>query len=255
MLRQIFYPGLLAGLIAGVFIFAAQQVEIIPLVFEAETYENAAADHGRAPAATPAEQSVHVHEDGSRHVHGADEWSPEDGLERTAFSLFSNLVTAIGFGLVIAAAISLTGRSYSWQQGVVWGLAGYVGVHLAPAFGLPPELPGMASEADLLARQTWAIATTALTVVGLALIAFRPTWAGRAAGIALIAAPHFFPIERVHVDHAIPVELVSQFIVSNLVVTGLFWMLLGGLTAWFSARAARPAGTPGLLRSSGPVAP
>ena len=51
MLRGIFYPGLLAGLIAGLFIFGAQQLKLVPLVIEAEKYENAG-----APAAAPADR-------------------------------------------------------------------------------------------------------------------------------------------------------------------------------------------------------
>ncbi len=246
MFRRIFYPGLLAGLIAGVFVFSAQQLELVPLVFEAETYENAVGAHGHAEAQPAAEEasrqeSVHIHDDGERHVHGEGEWSPSDGLERTMFSLFSSLVTAVGFGLILSAAIAFTGRIYGWRQGVVWGLAGFVAVHLSPAFSLPPELPGMASEADLMARQTWSIATTVFTAAGLALIAFRDAWLWRIAGAALIVLPHFFAVERTHVDHAIPVELASQFIVSTLVVTALFWMLLGGLTAYLTDRKAHPA--------------
>lgn len=255
MLRQIFYPGLLAGLLAGLFIFAAQQVEIIPLVLEAEIYEDATPVQTGETVPPETDTGVHLHEDGSAHVHAVDEWTPGDGLGRVAFSLFSNMITAIGLGLVLSAAIALTRRNYNWQQGVIWGLAGYVAVHLAPAFGLPPELPGMASEADLVARQTWAMGTTVATVAGLAMIVFRPVWTWRAAGAALIVAPHFFTVERVHVEHAVPAELVSQFIVSTLIITALFWMLLGGLTAFLSARAARSSDATGAVRSSGRAEP
>ena len=242
MIRSIFYPGLLAGILAGLFIFGAQQVKIVPMVFEAESYEGRAAGghgHGAAQAA-PRSGS---HEDGAGHSHGDshgdDEWSPADGLERTAFSLFSNLITAIGFGLALSAAFVLSRRRVSWREGIIWGLAGFAAVHLAPAFGLPPELPGMAAEEDLIARQTWAMATTVLTAGGLALLFLGKRMLWRIAGALLIAAPHFVQIERVHVEHAVPVELVSQFIVATLVVTALFWMLLGALTSYFSGRVGQ----------------
>ena len=239
MIRSIFYPGLLAGILAGLFIFSAQQVKLVPMVFEAESYEGQAAgghDHGATPAEAPRSRS---HEDGAGHSHGDDEWSPADGLERTAFSLFSNLITAIGFGLVLSAAFVLSRRRISWREGIIWGLAGFASVHLAPAIGLPPELPGMAAEEDLVARQTWAMATTVLTAGGLALLFLAKQMLWRIAGALLIAAPHFVQIERVHVEHAVPAELVSQFIVATLVVTALFWMLLGALTSYFSSRVGQ----------------
>ena len=239
MIRSIFYPGLLAGILAGLFIFGAQQVKLVPMVFEAESYEGQAAgghDHGATQAEAPRSRS---HEDGAGHSHGDDEWSPADGLERTAFSLFSNLITAIGFGLVLSAAFVLSRRRISWREGIIWGLAGFAAVHLAPAFGLPPELPGMAAEEDLVARQTWAMATTVLTAGGLALLFLAKQMLWRIAGALLIAAPHFVQIERVHVEHAVPAELVSQFIVATLVVTALFWMLLGALTSYFSSRVGQ----------------
>lgn len=239
MIRSIFYPGLLAGILAGLFIFGAQQVKIVPMVFEAESYEGRAAGghgHGAARAAAPRSRS---HEDGAGHSHGDGGWSPADGLERTAFSLFSNLITAIGFGLVLSAAFVLSRRRVSWREGIIWGLAGFAAVHLAPAFGLPPELPGMAAEEDIVARQTWAMATTVLTAGGLALLFLGKQLPWRIAGVLLIAAPHFVQIERVHVEHAVPAELVSQFIVATLVVTALFWMLLGALTSYFSGRVGQ----------------
>ncbi len=238
MIRSIFYPGLLAGILAGLFIFGAQQVKIVPMVFEAESYEGQAAgghDHGAAQAAARSGS----HEDGAGHSHGDDEWSPADSFERTAFSLLSNLITAIGFGLALSAAFVLSRRRVSWREGIIWGLAGFTAVHLAPAFGLPPELPGMAAEEDLIARQTWAMATTVFTAGGLALLFLGKRMPWRIAGALLIAAPHFVQIERAHVEHAVPVELVSQFIVATLVVTALFWMLLGALTSYFSGRVGQ----------------
>jgi len=239
LIRSIFYPGLLAGILAGLFIFGAQQVKLVPMVFEAESYEGRAAgghDHGATQAEAPRSRS---HGNAAGHSHGGDEWSPADGLERTAFSLFSNLITAIGFGLVLSAAFVLSRRRVSWREGIIWGLAGFTAVHLAPAFGLPPELPGMAAEEDLIARQTWAMATTVLTAGGLALLFLAKQMPWRIAGALLVAAPHFVQIERVHVEHAVPAELVSQFIVATLVVTALFWMLLGALTSYFSSRVGQ----------------
>lgn len=244
MFKRIFYPGLLAGVIAGLFMGSAQQLKLVPLVLEAEKYENVAPvsrpvksqQLGKAQLVAP---KVYIHEDGKHHGHGDANWSPEDGFGRIAFSLLSNLITAIGFGLVLAGAMALSRRELDWRKGVVWGLAGYVAVHLAPAFSLPPELPGMASESDLVARQTWAMSTTGLTILGIALISYAKNWALKAGGVVAIVLPHVIGVQgKVHVDHAVPVDLVSEFIVGTLVITALFWALLGGLTSYFYGRSA-----------------
>ena len=55
----------------------------------------------------------------------------------------ANLVTAIGFGLLLVAASEFAGGITGWRQGLVWGLAGFAIFTLAPGLGLPPELPAM----------------------------------------------------------------------------------------------------------------
>jgi predicted cobalt transporter CbtA len=50
------------------------------------------------------------------------------------------------------ALAARSGHDLDARRGLLWGLGGFAALHLAPAVGLPPELPGMAS-ADLAARQ------------------------------------------------------------------------------------------------------
>ncbi len=114
---------------------------------------------------------------------------PADGVERTAFTLAANILTAIGYALALTGLISMRGKALGWREGLMWGLAGFACVMIAPLLGLPPELPGTPS-APLADRQVWWIATAAATACGLALIAFhRKPWTAVAA-IVLIAAPH-----------------------------------------------------------------
>ena len=84
----------------------------------------------------------------------------------------ANLVTAIGFALLLVAASEFAGGIAGWRQGLLWGLAGFAVFTLAPGLGLPPELPAMPA-AELGARQVWWFGTVAATAAGLALIAFR----------------------------------------------------------------------------------
>src|SRR5260370_596802 len=110
------------------------------------------------------------------------EWAPETGIERAAYTLVADLLTAIGFALLLAAGFTLRGGAVTWRDGLFWGLAGFATFTLAPGLGLPPAIPGTEA-APLAARQIWWLATVASTGCGLALLAFtrRPVYAGLAA--------------------------------------------------------------------------
>ena len=234
MLRGIFYPGLIAGVLAGLFMFLAQQSQLVPLVFEAEKYEDA--QHALSQQTGP-----HAHEAGTQahaHADGTPEWQPADGFERMAFSFLSNILTAIGFGVILAGVFALRAKDITWREGIVWGLAGYVSFHLAPAFGLPPDLPGMAVEINLGARQAWFLGTTAATAGGLALLGLANALWIRLGGIVLIVAPHVIGAPVNHVDTEVPAALAAQFVAGTLVITAVFWVVLGGLTGYFYHRLA-----------------
>ena len=94
----------------------------------------------RLPAA-PAEAAAHEHEE--------EAWAPADGFERFAYTALANIVTGIGFALILVAASEFAGGIANWRQGVFWGFAGFAVFTLAPGLGLPPELPAMPA-ADLL---------------------------------------------------------------------------------------------------------
>ncbi|MBY0611503.1 MAG: CbtA family protein, partial [Beijerinckiaceae bacterium] len=186
--RSIVFTAALSGLIVGAAVTGLQHLGTVPLIQQGEAFEEQAKKAGPAPAASVA-ATVHQHADGSAHVHEADAWEPKDGLERNAYTALANVMTGIGFALMLAGAFALLGRPVTWREGLFWGLGGFAAFTLAPGLGLPPELPGMPAAA-LEARQAWWIATAVLTAAGLWLIAFkRAAWAA-ALAIILIAAPH-----------------------------------------------------------------
>ena len=222
-MRRIFGAALLAGLIAGLLVSLLQELRLVPLIAAAEGFEAAAHAHGMMP--------------GAAHAHEAAGWAPADGAERRLFTWLANVVAAAGFGLLLTAAYGISGRPVDARRGLLWGLAGFAAFALAPALGLPPELPGAAA-GDLYDRQVWWLATAAATSGGLALLAFAPAAFAKAAGIALIAAPHLVGAPAAPADAAgsAPPELAAAFAVASLVTAGLFWAALGVLTGAFYRR-------------------
>ena len=210
-MRRIFGAALIAGLVAGLLITLLQEIRVVPLILQAEAYETS------APAT-------------DHHQHEVEAWAPADGLERRLFTFLSNIVTAAGFGLLLTAAYALRGKPVDARTGLVWGLAGFCAFSIAPALGLPPDLPGMAG-GDLQARQAWWVLTAAASAGGLALLAFTPGMLAKAAGLALIVLPHVIGAPA-HSDAAgaVPPELAIEFAVVSLITAGLFWAALGSLT-------------------------
>ena len=94
--RNIVVVAALAGAIAGLGMTIAQQLTTVPLILKAETYEGAAPAHDHGEAATA---------QAGAHEHGDEGWAPADGVERTVFSALANIVTGIGFALLLVAVM------------------------------------------------------------------------------------------------------------------------------------------------------
>lgn len=228
--RNIVFTAVLVGILAGLAVSAMQAFGTTPLILQAETFEGAGAQAPHSHEATPG-AAAHDHE------HGEEAWTPADGFERSAYTVAANVLTAIGYALVLTGLISLRGTTAGWREGLLWGVAGFAAVMLAPMIGLPPELPGSPAAA-LEARQIWWLFTVAATACGLALIAFqREPW-GIVLALALIVAPHVvgapLPPEGEHALAPLPLE--RQFIVAATVTSFIFWALLGTLSAFFLKR-------------------
>ena len=234
--RSIVFSAALAGLIVGLVISIAQFFGTVPLIQQSEVYERQAA------AGPPASAHVHdstAHEQSGAHSHES-EWEPEEGLQRNAFTVAANILTAIGFALLLTGVYAIRGRQVTWREGLLWGLAGFIVFTAAPGLGLPPELPGM-PVAELTARQTWWIATAAATAGGLCLLAFRPAAWAAVVGLALIALPHLIGAPLAPDSHSeVPAALSHRFIVVVTLTSLLFWALLGVATSIAFERISRP---------------
>ena len=95
--------------------------------------------------------------------------------------------------------------------------------------------------AGLGARQAWWLATVVATAAGIAVIAFAPQPIVKALGVLLLALPHAVGAPSHELTPGpLPAELAAEFAAATLVVTGLFWLVLGGLTGYFYRRFERP---------------
>lgn len=252
MFRRIFAAALGAGIGVGVLIATLQHVALVPLILEAEKYESGAMavphrhDHGSLPAlvepvqAEPQTQpQTQPQAQPQTHQHEAPPMVAEDSPWRPVFTSIATTLTAVGYALLLVGAFAVSGRAVDAREGLLWGLAGFAAFALAPAFGLPPELPGSLA-ADLYARQAWWIATMAATVLALGLMAFvRAVWA-IPVGIALLAAPHLVGAPQPP-DGAglVPPELAAEFAARSLGVNAVLWTLLGLATGALYARFGR----------------
>ncbi|RWD60193.1 MAG: cobalt transporter, partial [Mesorhizobium sp.] len=170
LFRNVVFIAAIAGLVAGIALACMQAYATVPLILKAEVYEKAGGGHHHDHAATttdnnamssaaPAAMSSAAPTPADAAAPAEDEgWAPADGFERFAFNVVANIVTGIGFALILVAVSEFAGGVGNWRQGVFWGLAGFAVFTLAPGLGLPPELPAMPA-AELLPRQIWWIST------------------------------------------------------------------------------------------------
>lgn len=269
LFRNVVFIAAIAGLVAGVVLACMQAYATVPLILKAEVYEQAEGghqhDHTAAPAAAagdaagtnamssaaPADNAMSSAAPApGKAAAPAEEdegWAPADGFERFFYNVVSNVVTGIGFALILVAFSEFAGGIGNWRQGVFWGLAGFAVFTLAPGLGLPPELPAMPA-ADLTQRQIWWVATVVATAVGLSLIAFRKSLPLTILAVALIVAPHVVGAPQPDsFETPIPEGLHHQFVVAVTLTNLVFWLVLGAVVGVVRSRFT---GTSTSLRDS-----
>jgi cobalt transporter subunit CbtA len=228
MLRRILLIAVIAGAAAGLVATALQGAKLWPLIAAAEQFEQSGA-------------AGHQHAEGTA-AYAHDDWEPADGAERIAFTALFNVLAGFGFALLLNGALLLRGAVAQGERldvatGAMWGLAGFVCFALAPALGLPPELPGMAA-GDLLDRQLWWIATALASAGGLALIAFARPAVLKVLGVIVLAGPHIVGAPHSEEAGPVPAELAAQFVAASLVAAAVFWIVLGALSGWLHRKLA-----------------
>lgn len=225
MLIRYLLATLAAGLLAGLLVTPAMYLKTVPLIIQAETYEDAGGghSHGEAEVAAP-------------HDHAATE-GEDAGAElpfgRLGNTILANLVAGAGFALLLGGVALLLGRRITPQNGIFWGMAGFFAVAFLPALGLSPELPAMPA-ADLAQRQLWWLSTVVLSGVGIYLLVLRGEVVSKIFGLVLIVAPHLYGAPHPEdISSPIPSLLASQYAVASLATNLFMWAVIGLALGWF----------------------
>jgi cobalt transporter subunit CbtA len=230
MIVKYLLAALVAGLLAGALQTVAQQAKVVPLILEAEKYENAPAEkHDHTTGLNLSFNSkAHAHEHAATAAAGAEEEGGMlFGVDRLTGTLMANLVSGAGFALILMAVTFFTGQAITLANGVLWGAAAWLTFHLMPSIGLPPELPGFPA-AELFDRQMWWTGTVVATAVALYLLVLRKEVWAKVAGIVVLAVPHVIGAPQPSdITSNVPAILAAEFAVATLSAGLFFWIVLG----------------------------
>lgn len=241
MIARVLTAACVAGFLAAVVATVLQIFATTPLILKAEAFEKRAAHEAPGAALVLAHTHRTPAPEATAAEAGHDGWKPADGLSRAAFTGLATLIGGVGYALLLAALLLAAGSDLSVGQTLPWAIGGFLAVNLAPAAGLPPELPGMSGGGALAARQLWWLATVAGTGLGLYLIGVvRVPWS-IAAGLAALALPHLAGAPHgAAAASEVPAALAAQFAARSLAVGFVFWVVLGLSLSWIWRRLATP---------------
>ena len=275
LFRRIIINAIFAGVVAGLLLSLVQILTVNPIIFAAEAYEvmedssspavqaireihtiepkieTTASeghhdDHGHSQVHSQSHSQVHS-QSHSNHQHSHDGWAPEDGAERTSYTVFANIFAGIGFAAILLSLMSqIQMQSFtrlSSAKGLLWGVGGFMAFFVAPSIGMPPEIPGMIA-APIEHRQLWWMLAVLGVGLGLLLLAFAPIrW--KSLGIVAIVLPYLVGVPHLHggaFDHPDPLvvqelmTLQQDFILYSGFSNLLLWLALGSLCGWLLNR-------------------
>ena len=114
----------------------------------------------------------------------------------------------------------------------------HIAIQLAPAAGLPPELPGNVG-ADLATRQLWWMGTVAATMGGLGLFAFGRGAIAYGVAALLLILPHAIGAPELDTYYGVaPAELSAHYAARALAVGAASWAILGAVAGAVWSRPA-----------------
>jgi cobalt transporter subunit CbtA len=241
MTFRILSAALVAGLWAALAASVLQAAWTTPLILEAESYESQSAETRTSPPGKV---------DGSALSQNHDEAAQANPsfltrVERAAFTSLATLVSGVGYALVLLALLLASGATPSRETTLRWALAAFLAVNLAPAIGLPPELPGMGG-GDLFARQAWWVFTVCSSGVGLYLLRRVRSAVAVTAAVVALALPHLVGAPHAVGASEVPPALAAQFATRSVAIGLIFWGVLGLALSWAWSRQASTHGVQAL---------
>jgi len=255
MTTKLFTSALFAGLAAGLIAALLQFSLVEPLILEGEEYESGARihfagagndhhaeenDHHAADDPLAADTVHHANDEQDQGNNDASSPADQQNIAlRFVLVFFTDLIVFVGWGLLLVTGFAVAeryGHRMSLKNGLLWGGAGFIAVHMAPGIGLPPELPGIPA-ADLQMRQVWWLATVLATAAALALFAFGRGYGFILLGLALLVAPHLVGAPQVATFTGLaPPELAGELVARSLAISLTSWAVLGLVASFFWSR-------------------
>jgi cobalt transporter subunit CbtA len=227
--QRLIWASLAVALAVGTLQTGVQQLQAVPIILAAETYEDQKAD-------TPLPDASHA---GHAGHHEAEDWSPDDGFERMGLTFVANLLHAFSMSLLVFAVMGVSvwrgTKLGALPLALVTAAAGWLVLHFWPSLGLHAEIPGM-DAARLGSRQGWwllAAVSAALACGSLALVRGPLRWAAAAACLALpyvVGAPHIIadPLAGFNAEaQSVLRDLGSQFVWATTWISLSFWLCMG----------------------------
>ncbi len=239
MNARLFTSALFAGLVAGLIAALLQFLLMENLILEAEEYESGARTHfAGVPSAADQTIATTAAHDHATHEH--EEPAGNGLLHRFSLAFGADFVVYVAWGLIMVAGFAIAeqlGKRVSRSDALLWGLAGFVAVNLAPGVGLPPELPGIPA-ADLNARQVWWILTVISSGAAMALFGYGRNPIAVLLGAALLVAPHVIGAPRLDgYAGTAPPELAGEYVARSYAVAFAAWLSLGVAAGYFWNRS------------------
>ena len=219
MFGRIVVSALFAGCLTGIIAGFLQWWFVQPVLLHAELYESGALTHISGIASNAHPEINH--------------FQPI----RDVLSFLFNMLIYTGYALLLI--VTMTTRQIQTQKdiplnhGILWGIAGFFALHMAPAISLPPEVPGVAS-ADIQLRQIWWAATVIITAASLWIIAFNLNLSRFLIGGIMLLLPHFIGAPETDIFTGLaPTEIGALFASRTIGISLISWAVLGILSVIF----------------------
>lgn len=259
---RLVWLALVAAVIVGTAHWALIQWQAVPIIAAAEAFEHRKAATMNEVTSGHTTSQAHEIQAGHTHTHGHDDavdheqavWEPQDGFERSAFTLLASVLLQFGLALALLTAITFASRRHSFMSeplraSMLLAAAGFLCLFAWPALGLPPEIPGL-DAARLGSRQGWWALAAGCAALAIAIAGVgrgRSRWLIAAICLAIpfvVGAPHIStnPLAGFDGESARQLrDLEARFLWLTIGISIAQWLLLGVTCGLLARRWLTPA--------------